>query len=32
MSEDYFIPIGPFIDTPSIASQISNILTYMTTH
>jgi hypothetical protein len=27
MFEDYFIPIGPFIDTPSTASQISNILT-----
>jgi hypothetical protein len=27
MFENYFISIGPFIDTPSIISQISNILT-----
>jgi hypothetical protein len=32
MFKDYFISNGPFIDTPSIASQISNILAYMTTH
>jgi hypothetical protein len=32
MFEDHFISIGPFIDTPSIASRISNILVYMTTH
>jgi hypothetical protein len=30
--KDLFIPNGPFIDTPSTTSQISNILTYMTTH
>jgi hypothetical protein len=28
MSEDYFISIGPFINTPSTTSQISNILPY----
>jgi hypothetical protein len=26
MFEDFFISIGPVIDTPSIASRISNIL------
>jgi hypothetical protein len=30
--EDCSISIGPFIDTSSIASQILNIFTYMTTH
>jgi hypothetical protein len=32
MFEDYFISIGPFIDTPSIISRILIILIYMTTH
>jgi hypothetical protein len=32
MFEDYIISIGPFIDIPSSASRISNILTYTTTH
>jgi hypothetical protein len=32
MFEDYFISIGPFIDTSLITSKISNILAYMTTH
>jgi hypothetical protein len=32
MFEDYSIPIGLFIDAPSIDSQISNILAYTTTH
>jgi len=31
MFEDYFSN-GPFINTLSIVSQISNIFTYMTTH
>jgi hypothetical protein len=30
--QDYSIFIRPFIDTPSIVPQISNILTHMTTH
>jgi hypothetical protein len=32
MFEDYSIYIGPFIDTPLIASRISIILVYTTTH
>jgi hypothetical protein len=31
MFEDYSISIGPFIDTPSTPSQISNIFAYMIT-
>jgi hypothetical protein len=30
--KDYFIAIGPFIDTPSTISQILNILAYTITH
>jgi hypothetical protein len=30
--EGCFIFIGPFIDTPSITSRISNILAYTITH
>jgi hypothetical protein len=30
MFEDYFISIGPFIDTPSIVSQILIIFVYKT--
>jgi len=32
MFENYFISIGPFINTPSTASQISIILVYTITH
>jgi hypothetical protein len=32
MFEDYFISIGPFINTPSTASWNLIILAYMTTH
>jgi len=32
MFEDYSISIGPFINTPLIISQISNILIYTITH
>jgi hypothetical protein len=30
--EDYSISIGPFINTPSTISRISNIFAYTTTH
>jgi hypothetical protein len=32
MFEDYFISIGPFINTPLIASRISIIFIYTTTY
>jgi hypothetical protein len=32
MFEDYFISIGPFIDTPLTTSQALNIFTYTIIH